>query len=335
MIHILMHALLFVQLSAPGTEGTAPVQVRKTIVKKYSAVTNQQLVIDNQYGNVEVKAWPKKEILINITYTTSAPTDAEAERLSKKITILDNRSPGQISCHTVISQVEDSQSNDSSVWEDQLKIEYKVFTPPGQSIRIKNEFGNIELTGCSGHITIDEAFGNFKADNIAIDSLKLDQGDILIAKLMHGKITVKGFELVNIGSVTGNVSCKFELGRNLNITLPKGKYNFGLDTKNVARTNVQFARGFSPNLSLETSACNFFNSSKLVLKEVREKVLLTIVGKRPDSSNSQLKIIPSKKGDSLITGSPVFIKDIHFHTTGSAGKPTIEIKSDFGWLTFK
>jgi hypothetical protein len=312
----------FVQIAAFGFAGPPSVQVKRSLVKRYGSVAGRQFLIDNQYGDVKIKTWSKNEILIDVTIITSAKTQSEAARLSEKITISDNQTPDQISYRTVIQSLRDSISKDTSAGAIQIKTIYKVYMPPSQSIRIKNEFGDIELAGCSGHIIVDEAFGNFKADHISVDSLNLEQSNVLINSLAHGVISVKGFELVKIGSITGNVYCAFELGKTLDIGLSDGTYIFQLDSRGISDASIRFAANLSANISMVTTACNFTNRSKLTLQNDRANLLPLI-----DTLASH------KKGS--IALNPAVLGPIHYHTVGSESKATVQIKAVFGRLTFK
>jgi hypothetical protein len=239
----------------------------KTVVKTYPSITVEKLVLSNEYGNVEIHTWNKKEVQIKITILAQAHTMKDARALAARITIADNRNDTEITCRTNISGT-DTVAQMKGPNPDKCTITYAVFLPDGNSLKITNQFGNTQLGDYGGRLEIDEKFGDFNAGVVkAIDTLNIEQGSIYITKLYAGRLTANGFGDVKIDTVSGDVQCHFTSGKMSFIGLINGHYNFTMHSKNVQALNFNLAKSFSANIFVNTLLSRLSNQSSLTFLE--------------------------------------------------------------------
>ena len=105
-IHLLLNIVLLLPVSAFALdpELTLLVEKRKNITKVFEVNERDQLVIDNQYGEVKVNLWKRNEIKVEIIVTSSAPSDAKATEYINAVTIGESRAKNLIELKTIIDK---------------------------------------------------------------------------------------------------------------------------------------------------------------------------------------------------------------------------------------
>ena len=112
--HLLFNLTLLLPAHAfaLGPEPSMLVEKRKNIVKVFEVNERDQLMIDNQYGEVKVNLWKKNEIKVEIIVTASAQNDSKASEYMNSVKIGETRSKNMIGLKTII----DKNSFASSGW---------------------------------------------------------------------------------------------------------------------------------------------------------------------------------------------------------------------------
>ncbi|WP_229216735.1 hypothetical protein [Dyadobacter sp. 3J3] len=222
-IHLLFNLALLLPAYAfaLGPEVSMLVEKRKNIVKVFEVNERDQLMIDNQYGEVKVNLWKKNEIKIEIIITASAQSAPKAAEYMNSVTIGESRSKNLIGLKTII----DKNSFASNGWnalrnkageKNFIQIDYTIYMPKENELVVKNQFGDTNIPVFEAPLTIDSRHGNFYAntlDNLQnvinsqfgkveigkmeggnmefkFSNLKLDQVNTLILNFKNGEVSI-------------------------------------------------------------------------------------------------------------------------------------------------
>lgn len=190
--------LLILALTAAQAEPTGLIEKRKTFVKVYDVQARDQLSVDNQFGQVKVNLWDRKEIRVDITVTANAPTDQRAVDYLRAVSIHENREGNLIRLRTEI----DSEQFGTSNWnllrnktgdKNFIQIDYVVSMPKSNALIVKNKFGNTDIPSFQAPLTVLSRYGDFSANelNNGQNTIEVQYGNATIGKMDGGKMDVK------------------------------------------------------------------------------------------------------------------------------------------------
>ena len=216
--------------------GLGAVEKKKTIIKLFDVSSNDNLVVDNQFGQVSVGLWDKNEIRVQITIIANSDSDERVQKFLDAVSIEEKRTGNQILVRTNFSQ--NSISNWSlGKWKDGgernfVKINYEVMMPKQNALTVRNKFGNTSIPAFQAPLTVYSRYGNFSADD-----LTSHQNDIDVA---YGKADIGNFGQGKVDMAYGDL----ELSRAnvLVLTNKFGKMNIGNVGKLDADINYSGAK---------------------------------------------------------------------------------------------
>lgn len=173
------------------------IEKKKTIIKLFDVDDKDALVVDNQFGEVNVNVWNKKEIRIQITISANSDSDDRVQKYIDAVTIDEKRAGNQITVRTNFSM--SNLSNWSmSKWKSGgdrnfVKINYEVTMPRQNALTVRNKFGNTNIPEFEAPLTIYSRYGNFKAEtlNSRQNDIDVAYGKADIGNMGQGKVEVK------------------------------------------------------------------------------------------------------------------------------------------------
>lgn len=179
-------------------EQTTLAEKRKTLVKVYTVDARDQLSVDNQYGQVKINLWDRKEIRVDIAITANAPSDQRATDYLNAVTISEKREGSLITLRTVIDRSQFGSSNWNS-WrgkpgeKNSIQIDYVVNMPKFNPLIVKNIFGNTDIASFQAPLTVESRYGNFSAADLgnASNTIEVAYGNARIGKMDGGKMEVR------------------------------------------------------------------------------------------------------------------------------------------------
>ncbi|SFD99435.1 hypothetical protein SAMN05216167_10995 [Spirosoma endophyticum] len=172
------------------------VEKKKTIIKIFDVDASDNLVIENQYGQVSIGLWDKKEIRVQITIVANSESDERVQQFIDAVSIEEKRTGNQILVRTNFSQ--NTMSNWSlSKWKNGgernfVKINYEVMMPKQNALTVRNKFGNTNIPNFQAPLTIHSRYGNFSADDLTGRQNDIDvaYGKADIGTLGQGKLDI-------------------------------------------------------------------------------------------------------------------------------------------------
>jgi hypothetical protein len=294
----------------------APTFVKKLITRTFNTSANSVLVISNQYGNVVLKGWKEKRVLVRITVVAEAKNTKSAQQLLGRVQINNLREPERTSYTTVIDTVAKTLPN------GQCRINYEVYLPEDLKLKVSNQFGDIVAGDHTGTIDIDEKFGSFKAGNLTNLSLELAQGNLNITSIHDGKLNIKGFKTIMIGGLSGNIQADFSSGNTIDMGLRKDLSSLTLNADNVNPLNIHDLKNVEATMKIQAVLAKYLYNSVMQLNK-EEKQSRTDTSQ--NSSQSKLKL---KKFEQTRQ----FKKARDFQLITGSGRILINIKASFSVL---
>lgn len=192
----------------------------------YTASEFSGIEINNKHGDINVSAWKKDSIKIDVTVTIDAEDKEKSEEIREQIEIRDNETDSLIIMQTWFD--EDFYSNHS------FSIDYDVHLPAKTQLNLTNRFGDIITTRVTGKMDITLEYGHLKQENS--DRAETIHANFSFSEAQLGSFSNAEMQLLNSNVEIKNISTGFIDGKYCHIDLTKaGKLNIKAST---ARFNI-------------------------------------------------------------------------------------------------
>ena len=170
---------------------------KKTIVKVYDVTAKDHLMIENQFGNVDINVWNRDEIRVDITIKASSSSEDRVQKYLDAVDISEKRNGDQIILKTTIDK-----SGFGGNWimnrnkdgeKNFVQIDYLVSMPKTNALTVKNSFGNTTIPTFSGPLTINQQHGNFSSTELNGNQVDVDVrfGKADIQEMGNGKLNIQ------------------------------------------------------------------------------------------------------------------------------------------------
>jgi hypothetical protein len=366
---VLLMAVCFDARAQGGIAVAGVTTVQRNVTQTFTASKNSALLINNNYGDVNIKTWKRKTIFVKVSISASSADAVKAAALLKSIHIDFAKVADSISCTAAIGtpiKIRAMNQPDTGKGSRPITItllpakwcvvNFQVYLPATQALHISNMFGNVTMGDYSGPLNISEKFGDITAGNLnGPVHFDLQQGNLNIDHLNLGELNVKTFDHVKIGGMSGRSSGQFQFGRQLDIKLARLPDSINLKANNVQQVNVS---GINPihtryNLQLvftKLSPNNLAftpNNKALKFKALNLEILKRDMQHLDDSvmaAHPELKISPKdtktsadslklKHEKQIIILTLAKFKQVHEYQAGPENaKSKVIISVDFGTL---
>ncbi|SRR5579871_749 len=289
---------------------------KKNISKSYNVGGSDKLSIENSFGSVIINTWDKSEFKVDIEIYAKAKTDEQAQKILDKIKVDDSQSGGEVSFKTTVGNIgskhnkndgdddddDGGNSNHDSNGKDQeFHINYVVYMPSTNPLKIINQFGKTTVPDFKGNADITSKFGELTAGNLDnVEQVDVEFGKGQIGNVHNGKVSFK----FDGSSLVKNVSGSVKL--------------------NVEFSEAQF--GVSDNID-ELSLNNSYSSVNLIVTK-NLSASFNIHNSFGDFNNKTDFTIKEQGDDDDDNNGPKFDKD--WKGMAGDGKAKIKIKSSFG-----
>ncbi|MFK8102085.1 MAG: hypothetical protein AB8G15_06170 [Saprospiraceae bacterium] len=145
----------------------------KVIEKEFSIGANDVLSVQHAYGKLTVKKATGNKVKAKVTYNVSGKSDADVQRLIKKIQFQEKNSGGtkMIAALPAISMYRKSTFSTEITFEDgdavkgisNMEIDFELWVPDGVELVLNNKYEDIEIEARSGKVSVEL----FEADLLA------------------------------------------------------------------------------------------------------------------------------------------------------------------------
>lgn len=175
----------------------------KQISKRYSVLPGTKIEITNKYGRVKINTWKKDSVVFEIKVKVE---DKKLSKLEKTMSEIDfDFSSGQ---HYLIARTRVGENRSTLEKEvinlketllqsdGRIDIDFIVWLPDGNPLKVENKFGDIFMDDYSGEIEVILSNGNLKAHDFAgKTTLTFNFADATINQIKNARINSNYSEL--------------------------------------------------------------------------------------------------------------------------------------------
>jgi hypothetical protein len=218
------------------------VEKKKSITQTYDLSGSDRVSLNNKFGDIKINTWAENKVKVDVEIEVNAKTEEKANKMLNGINITHSKTNGQVVFKTKMEgnlytgnmnggdyDNGDEESNskgkskEGKKWNNQsMKINYTVYLPATTTLKLYNEFGNMNLTNYAGTLNAHNKFGNLVAENLtnADNEILVEFGSADIKSITKPELTVK-FGNCDVANVVGNGILNFEFSGDVNIVLDK------------------------------------------------------------------------------------------------------------------
>ena len=203
---LLITAFLFSGIQAFAEAGEGKV---RRYNKSFQVRPDHVLSISNQFGDVDISHWDKKEVKVEIEVLVDYKNEKKGQEMIDKIQIKIKDEANEISLKTVIND----KKNDVSIGKNEkMEINYVVYMPSDIQLELENKFGDITLDMLTARAEIELQFGSAKIGKLMHQENELSfkfSDPVIIDELGGGEVDVK-FSKLELGNC-GDLELKSEM----------------------------------------------------------------------------------------------------------------------------
>jgi hypothetical protein len=258
---VFKYVLFLLLVSTAGrAEECLSAERKKTILRLYDISDKDNLVVENQYGQVKVNIWDRKEIKVEIVITANCVSEDDVAAYLNSVNIEEGKAGGQLRIKTVIDRksfggVWNSLKNVMN-WKNSIRIDYTVSMPKNIPLVVSNEFGDTNIPFFQAALTVDARYGGFYADELNGDNnvVAVSYGKVAIGRMNEGTMAVRYSDLA------------VEKAHSLVLENRYGKLSIG--EINVLTANVDYSGSFYIGKVLDACTINVSYSGGLRIGEL-------------------------------------------------------------------
>ena len=241
-------------------EGT-PIEKKKTLNFNYSVNPTDRLQISNQFGEVKIELWDKKEIKVEVTVIGRSNSDKKAQEYVDGVEIVEHKEGGKFMLKTEIDNVGDgwwgwkswSKKSDDEPQEEKrgVEVNYAVFMPRTNPLTVSDKYGKIIMADFSAPLKITSNYGSFTANNLTgpdkdifvqYGSSKIRQVDDGDLKIYYSKLTLEKADKLHLQNNYGSLSIDEVNEIDAQIQYSSGKIG---KLRDSGKFNISYSSDFS------------------------------------------------------------------------------------------
>lgn len=229
-VSMLAAVALLVGIDARAEE--AREEVTRSFDRTLTITGSPILRLSHRNGDIRVRGQAGNEFRVHATIRVSAVSRSEASALADRIQIDVESTPTGV---TVATRYPDYRRQERDL---SFSVDYDVLVPDRMPIDVRNQFGDISVTGMKGSASILNASGRVTAaDGSGRYDVQNAFGAIDVARLL-GDLTIRGANgSVSATSVTGAISVANRFGT-VTVSTIKGDALVNNSNGNVEATGI-------------------------------------------------------------------------------------------------
>lgn len=277
----------------------------KNYSKTYSVDGNDQVVLDNRYGNIVVNTWARNEVKVDVQIRVSANNNEAAQKMLDNVNISDSKDGNTVAFKTNINAVKNTWMSlfKGNGGDHQLQIDYTVYMPSRNELTVSNRYGGVTLPNMEGKVTINSAYGNLAAktlSNQATIQLKYGNADIEAVGNAAIELSYGSLKLGLANNISANLSYSgIKIGKLRETGSINTRYGDGVQIGDLARTvhNLSINASYSGvNLGLSGDESADFAVTVHYGDFNYGNHAVTITGKNPGDNDKGVHMTRSYKG---------------------------------------
>ncbi|MCK4345776.1 MAG: DUF4097 family beta strand repeat protein [Bacteroidales bacterium] len=181
--------ILFIFIVAFGltTAYTIQDEFTKKYHEEFDTNKNTELIIQNKFGEVDIKDWDKNLVEIDVVITVEHPDKERAERILSMFSVEISQEGNTIKAITKIDEKFHRMNRSWGNKGKRFSIDYTVNMPKDLKLDLSNKYGNTFINELTGEVSIEIKYGNLKANKI----LRSNTKPLSKLTLGYGKATIE------------------------------------------------------------------------------------------------------------------------------------------------
>ncbi len=233
------------------------IEKKKKITFSYNITSSDKISLENQFGDVRVSFWDKNEIKVEVVVLANATSEERAANFISIVDVVGKKTDGQVSIKTNIDREEGNYKNNTWNWKggdndkNSLKVDYQVFMPKNNALKVKNSFGNTYLPTFTSVLIAEHSYGKFIAEDITNPlsevNLAFCKGSYIKSisggklKASYSGIKMESADDFNFNNSFGEIDIK-EVGK-LSAKISYSSGNIGI-IRESSNLKIDFSGGF-------------------------------------------------------------------------------------------
>ena len=293
-------ALALTPLLSIANHNGENIDKKRTISKTYAVGPDDQLSIENSFGNITVTTWDKNEIQVDIEIGVHAASEEKAQRMIDAISVSDNQGGREIHFKTVIGNMGKGNKDNSNEDVRKFYVDYKVSMPSKNPLNIENSFGKIQIPDFAGITRLTSKFGELTTGKIPNAKLiHVEFGKADIGQLNNADVILKFNSKSAVAGLNGNSKVDVQFCSQVSLSVDHSFKELSI-FQSYSTIDLRVPGDLSAQVDVYTNFGSFINKTAFNISEEKED----------DNSG------------------PKFDKNYSGSAGGGAGK--IKIKSSFG-----
>ena len=141
------------------------IEKKKNVSLSYTVSSSDKVFLHNQFGDIKVNFWDKKEVKVDVLIVANASSDDRAADFINSVDVTGKKDDGQVTIKTHIER-SDNRNWSNKGEKHSLKIDYMVYMPKSNPLQVKNSFGNTFLPSFNTPLKVDQSYGKLVAEDI-------------------------------------------------------------------------------------------------------------------------------------------------------------------------
>jgi hypothetical protein len=291
-----------------GDDDNYRFEFKNTIDKTFDVGANPELVTDGKYSDFIITTWDQPQIEFSVKVTVKSDDEKKAEAKFNSINIVLEKVGNKVIARTEFGEYKYKTFNGS------IAIKYNIKVPKDVAMDLETKYGDITIDEARRKLEVDIKYGDFKADNLMIDTIKNNQINV-----KYGNVNIENVNKIGMSLDYGDA--KINKCDYIDATVKYGK--IFITELNHCMLEIKYS-----NARIEqANKVNFTNVaySDVKLKNVKEK--LTADLKYSDMSATVTSLTPKVTIDGAYSDANLFLnEDAAFN---------YNLRSSYGDITFK
>ena len=190
--------MLFIT-SSSAWASKAEYEKKREWTKTFSASKGDQLLVDNQYGNIVIAYGDKKEVVFRVVVEARSGNEKRAQALLDRVRIDFKKEGNRIAGKTTIES-----TNSNSSGNESFSINYYVEMPKELAMELNQKYGNVSLpatnqSDCQLNVRYGNISGGDFSTSLAVD---LRYGNMDLGNVSNGRLKLSYSQRVELQQCT-------------------------------------------------------------------------------------------------------------------------------------
>ncbi|MFV0365562.1 MAG: hypothetical protein ACK5JS_03540 [Mangrovibacterium sp.] len=182
--------------------------VEKSINTSCAVQEIDELIIDNQYGNVVVTDLEQDSIYVNVIIKVTSKNQSGVDQILNKVKIHFQQNGKQLKAETSIDNLNLKNAS--------LEINYNVVIPASKKLEIINKYGNVQVAKLEAEGKFDLKYGNLTGGewktshkipiNVSYGNVNIEEVTNAAAELSYGDMNIGKIENLYLNSKYSDVN---------------------------------------------------------------------------------------------------------------------------------